>query len=215
MPQAQAMTARLVRIGVIAIVAFVLGLVLARALWPGRAAPPATETATLLLQPRGLPTLDLVDTAARPLGADFFRGHWTLVYFGFTSCPDICPTGLAMLAQVRKLLADLPSARQPRVLFVSLDPERDSPAQVGGYVRFFDPSFLGATGSQQAVAAAAAAFALPFAKVPLPTGGYTIDHGTAVYVVGPAGSIVAIASGVRDPGALARDYRKTVAFVNE
>jgi protein SCO1/2 len=209
------MTARLVRIGVLAIVAFVLGLVLARALWPGRAEPPATETATVLPQPRALPRLDLVDPAGRPLGADFFRAHWTLVYFGFTSCPDICPTGLAMLAQVRKQLADLPPAEQPRVLFVSLDPERDSPAQVGSYVRFFDASFLGATGSEQAVAAAAAAFALPFAKVPLTGGGYTIDHGSAVYVVGPAGSIVAIASGVREPGPLARDYRKTVAYVNE
>ena len=153
--------------------------------------------------------------AARPLGADFFRGRWTLVYFGFTSCPDICPTGLAMLAQVRKLLADLPAAQQPRVLFVSLDPERDSPEHVGNYVRFFDPAFLGATGSPRGVAAAAAAFALPFAKVPLPTGGYTIDHGTAVYLVGPEGSIVAIASGVREPGPLARDYRKTVAYLSQ
>lgn len=209
------MTARLVRIGVLAIVAFVLGLVLARALWPARAVAPATETATVLAQPRPLPVLDLVDTAARPLGADFFRGRWTLVYFGFTSCPDICPTGLAMLAQVRKLLADLPAAQQPRVLFVSLDPERDSPEHVGNYVRFFDPAFLGATGSPRGVAAAAAAFALPFAKVPLPTGGYTIDHGTAVYLVGPEGSIVAIASGVREPGPLARDYRKTVAYLSQ
>jgi protein SCO1/2 len=209
------MTARLVRIGVFAIVAFALGLVLARALWPGRPAPPVTETVTVLPQPRALPRLDLVDAAGRPLGEAFFRGRWTLVYFGFTSCPDICPTGLAMLAQARKQLADLPVAEQPRVLFVSVDPERDSPAQVGSYVRFFDPTFLGATGSEQAVTAAAAAFALPFAKVPLPGGGYTIDHGAAVYVVGPAGSIVAIASGVRDPGPLARDYRKTVAYLNE
>ena len=206
------MTARLIRIGVIAIVAFVLGLILARALWPARPEIPATELTTILPQPKALPPLALVSEAGAVLGPDLFRGHWTLVFFGFTHCPDVCPTTLAMLAQATHALAVLPPAQRPRVLFVSVDPERDTPAELARYVRFFDPAFLGATGTEAQVAAAAAAFAVPYAKVPLPDGSYTMDHGTGLYVVAPSGAIAAIASGVRDARALARDYRKVVGY---
>jgi len=206
------MTARLVRIGVLAIVAFVVGLVLARVVWPARPALPALEVASILPEPKRLPALALVSEAGTALGADFFREHWTLVFFGFTHCPDVCPTTLAMLTQATRELLDLPPAERPRVLFVSLDPKRDTPAQVAQYVRFFDPAFLGATGSPEAVAAAANAFAVPYVKVPLPDGGYTIDHGAGLYLVAPSGAIAAIASGVRDPRALARDYRKVLKY---
>ena len=209
------MTARLLRIGVLAIVASALGLFLARALFPPRPAIPATEFATILPGPRPLPALALVGEDAQPLGAAFFSGHWTLVFFGYTHCPDICPTTLALLAQATRQLADLPAAEQPRVLFVSLDPERDEPRRVGEYARFFDRRFIGASGTPQAVAAAAAAFAVPYAKVALPDGSYTIDHGTGVIVVGPSGGIEAFASGLHDAGALARDYRKTVRYVGQ
>ena len=84
------MTARLVRIGVIAIVAFALGLFLARALLPSASPPPATELLTILPQPRPLPALTLVRHDGRALGTEFFKGHWTLVFFGFTHCPEAC-----------------------------------------------------------------------------------------------------------------------------
>jgi len=207
------MTARLVRIGVIAIVAFALGLVLARAILPSQPALPATELATVLPAPRALPALSLVRHDGQALGAEYFKGHWTLVFFGFTHCPDICPTTLALLARTTHSLADLPAPEQPRVLLVSLDPERDDARQLAAYVTFFDPAFIGATGSAAQVARAAAAFSVPYARVALPDGGYTIDHGAGIFVVGPSGGIVAIASGARDPAVLARDYRKIVDFV--
>jgi protein SCO1/2 len=209
------MSARLLRIGVIAIVAFALGLFLARALFPPRSAVPATELATILPTPRGLPALALVGADTRPLGSEFFRGRWTLVFFGFTQCPDLCPTTLGLLAQATRQLTDLPAAEQPRVLFVSLDPQRDTPQLVGDYVRFFDARFVGATGTPQAVADAATAFAVPFAKVSLPDGGYTIDHGSGVFIVGPSGGIEAFTSGLHDAGALARDFRKTMRYVEQ
>ena len=101
------MTARQAfRIGVFAIVAFALGLVAARLLLaPGT--PPALEKATLLLPaPRVLPTLSFVDQDAKPLTTDYFRNGWTIAFFGFTHCPDVCPTTLAMLAQTKKELTD-------------------------------------------------------------------------------------------------------------
>jgi len=207
------MTARLVRIGVIAIVAFALGLVLARAILPSQPALPATELVTVLPGPRALPPLSLVRHDGKAMGEDDFKGHWTLVFFGFTHCPDICPTTLALLARTTRSLSDLPAPERPRVLFVSVDPERDDARQLAAYVTFFDPTFIGATGSAAQVAKAAAAFSVPYAKVALPDGGYTIDHGAGIFVVDPAGGIVALATGARDAAVLARDYRKVVAFV--
>jgi protein SCO1 len=206
----------MLRRALIVIVAFALGLFLARAFLSPREVPvPATERATILPQPRTLAPLDLVDQDGRPLPGDFLRDHWTVVFFGFTQCPDVCPTTLTTLAQMKKELADLPAAQQPRVLLVSVDPERDTPAILKPYVTFFDPAFLGATGTLAATDQAAAAFAVPFAKVSLPDGGYTMDHGAGLFIVSPAGAIAAYSSPPLDAAVLARDFRKVVQYFEE
>jgi len=206
------MAARPLRIGILLIVAFAAGLILARVFAPSHDAPPPTERATLLSEARALPALALNDQDGHPLPGDFFANHWTLVFFGFTQCPDICPTTLATLAQASKQLADLPPAQQPRVLLITVDPERDPPPHLAAYVHFFDPGFMGATGSLEATAAAAAAFGVPYAKVALPDGGYTMDHGSGIFVVGPGGGIVAYLSAPHDAAVIARDYRTIVAW---
>jgi protein SCO1/2 len=176
---------------------------------------PATENATILPQPRELPPLDLVDQDNRPLPRDFLRNRWTVVFFGFTQCPDVCPTTLATLAQMKKKLTDLPAEQQPRVLLVSVDPERDTAAILKPYVTFFDPSFLAATGTLAATGQAAKAFSVPFAKVPLPDGGYTMDHGAGLFVVSPKGALAAYASPPLDATVLARDFRKVVQYFED
>jgi protein SCO1/2 len=206
----------MIRYALAAIVAFALGLFLARMFVAPRVVPvPVTESATILPQPRELPPLDLVDHDDRPLPRDFLRERWTLVFFGFTQCPDVCPTTLTTLAQMKKQLADLPAGQQPRVLLVSVDPERDTPAILKPYVTFFDPSFLGATGTLAATTEAATAFSVPFAKVPLPGGGYTMDHGAGLFIVSPAGALAAYSSPPLDATVLARDYRKVVQYFEE
>jgi protein SCO1/2 len=206
------MAARPLRIGILVIEAFAAGLILPRMLAPTRAELPQTERATVLPTARALPPLDLTAQDGQRWPPDFFSGHWTLVFFGFTQCPDICPTTLAVLAQVRRQLSDLPAAEQPRVLLVSVDPERDTPDLLAAYVRFFDPAFNGATGSLESIAATAAAFGVPYAKVTTPDGGYTMDHGSGIFVVGPSGGIVAYLSAPHDAGVIARDYRKVLAW---
>jgi len=209
------MAARPLRIAILAIVAFAAGLLLARVFMPAKPSLPVTEHATVLDQPRALPALSLVGVDGLPLGPDFFKGAWTVVFFGFTTCPDVCPTTLATLAKFAKQLEDLPDAARPRVLLVTVDPERDDPEKLGAYVRFFDPGFLGATGSLDAVGAAAAAFGVPFAKVSLPEGGYTMDHGSGIFVVGPSGGIVGYSSAPHEADVLARDYRRIVSNLEE
>ncbi len=206
------MSTRPLRLGIFVILAFAAGLIAARLLAPSRVEPPATERATVLPQPRPLPALDLIDQDGRPLAADFFGGGWTLVFFGFTQCPDICPTTLATLAQAVRQLQDLPESERPRVLLVSVDPERDTPERLAPYVRFFDPSFLAATGSPAAIAEAATAFGIPYAKVELPDGGYTMDHGSGIFVVGPEGGVDAFLSAPHDAGIIARDFRSIVGW---
>ena len=200
----------------VAIVALMLGVtavavLAARQFAPPRSALPFTERATVLPQPKPLPRLSLVDERGEPFDGSAFRSHWTYVFFGFTSCPDICPTTLAVLTQVRRELQGPPTNRQPRVLLVSVDPVRDDPAQLASYVSFFDPGFHAATGSDAALAQTAGAFGAAYARVEQPGGGYTMDHTASLFLVGPAGELVATSGPPHDPAALARDYRRITA----
>jgi protein SCO1/2 len=202
------MNARPPLIGVLAIVAFALGLSFVRGCrGPAMAAP---ERATEFAGPRALPPMPLIDQDGRPFDAARLRRGWTLVFFGFTRCPDVCPTTLAALARTRAALADLPQAQQPRVLLISVDPEHDTPERVAAYVHSFDPDFLGATGDPAAVAAVAAAFGVPHAKVAAEADSYTVDHGSGIFFVAPEG-LVAYSSAPHDAEALARDFRRVLA----
>jgi protein SCO1/2 len=206
------MPARPLRIAILAILAFAAGLLIARLVYTPPAPPPTTERATILPEPRGLPELALTGMDGQPLPRDFFAGHWTIVFFGFTQCPDVCPTTLATLAQAEKLLADLPGPQQPRVLLVSVDPERDDPAKLAAYVRFFNPAFLAATASGDDLTRATEAFGVPFMKLPLPDGGYTFDHGAGLFVVDPSGGIAAYSSPPHQPATVAANYRQIVEY---
>ncbi len=208
------MTARpMLRLGLFAIVAFAVGLLAARFLLaPRHGPPPVTEDATLFAPPRELPELRLVDQDGRAFTTATLRDRWTVVFFGFTHCPDVCPTTLSTLAQVRKLLADLPATQQPHVLFVTVDPERDTPQRLRQYVRFFDPSFAAVTGALPDIERAASAFSIPFARIPLPQGGYTMDHGAGVFFVSPEAAVVAYSSPPLAADVLARDYRMAVDY---
>ena len=211
------MTARLIlRLGLFAIVAFVVGLVAARwLLTPREPVVPVTDNATVLAPPRALAALELIDQDGRPFTERSLAGRWSVVFFGFTHCPDVCPTTLTVLAQMKQRLADLPAARQPHVVLVSVDPERDTPERLREYVRFFDASFGAVTGTAAGVEQAASAFAVPYAKVPLPTGGYTVDHGAGVFFVSPDGEALAYSSPPLRADALERDFRRVVDYHEE
>jgi protein SCO1/2 len=207
------MTARPVLIGVVLIVAFALGLFAAQRWFSGQSPPvPALARATLYPAPQDLGDLALSDQDGKPFTTDAMRGQWWLAFFGFTQCPDVCPTTLATLARTRTALEDLPAPEQPRVLLISVDPERDTPERLAAYVHYFDPRFVGATGTLPEVAATAKRFGVPYAKVSLPGGGYTLDHGAGVFIVDPEAAIVAYSSAPHDASVLAADYRAIVAY---
>ncbi len=115
----------------------------------------------------------------RTVALSDFRGKVVLLFFGFTQCPDICPTALARAAQVRSLLGD--DAGQLQVLFITLDPARDTPDIMQAYTRVFDPSFIGLRGTQAQIDEVAQAFKVFYMRVPAGDS-YTIDHTTFSYL---------------------------------
>jgi len=136
-----------------------------------------------------------------------FRGRWMLVYFGYTYCPDVCPTTLATLAHA---LAALPKGKADKVvpLFISIDPERDTPALIGDYVAAFSPALVGLTGTPEQVALAAKAYKVFFRKVPDKDNNpqaYTMDHSGVLYLMNPEGRFVTVYDYSVTVAALARD----------
>jgi protein SCO1 len=122
-----------------------------------------------------------------------FHGKWLVIYFGYMSCPDVCPTTLASVAQALKNLG--PAADKVQPLFITVDPDRDTPELIGEYVKFFDPRFVGLVGSPQQIAAAAHEFHVYYAVRQLGNNEYVIDHSLYLYVVDPKGAFARLLSG--------------------
>ena len=175
-------------------------------------APLALEQATLLDAARTLPQFELVDQAGRAFQRDSLRGQWTLMFFGFTNCPDVCPTTLAALADVRRKLADLPADALPAVVFVSVDPGRDTPEALGRYVGHFDTHFLGVTGQPAAIEALTHDLGVAVSVGPVSEdGNYTVDHTAAIFLIDPSAAFTAIFGSPHVADVIARDYRSIVA----
>jgi protein SCO1 len=195
---------------VVAIVAIAGGMLLSRVLLD-RTGGPILAKATLLEPARPLPSMSLVDQQGQPFGPERLRGHWSILFFGFTHCPDVCPTTLATLAQVEKQLADLPEEQRPQIILMSVDPQRDTPEQLARYVKSFSPSFAGVTGDQAAMHEFALKLGVPVAITQLPGGGYTVDHSAAIFIIDPSGSLRALSSTPHNVPIIASDYRSIVA----
>jgi protein SCO1/2 len=197
---------------IVAIVAVTSGILSARWLLKHQAGTqPAVATATVLSPPRPLPPFALVDQDNKPFGAERLRGGWSLVFFGFTSCPDVCPVTMSALAQTRKLLADLPEPARPQVVMISVDPLRDTPERLGTYLKAFDPAFVGATGTKPAIDELAQRMGVMAATRPLEGDNYTVDHTTSVFLIDPNGALRALFSAPHTPKLIADDYRRIAA----
>ncbi len=149
---------------------------------------PQLASGTWLPQPKVIGDFLLTDTNGRPFTRRELAAAPSLVYFGFTHCPDSCPTTLVKLAQIARGAA-VPGLR---VLFISVDPARDTPAVLARYLQAFDPRFRGLSGDAAAITRIAGYFGVAFDRVELPGGDYTMDHSTAVFLTDRAGRIAAI-----------------------
>ncbi len=189
-----------------AILAALGGFWLARQLDRGG---PQLASGTWLPQAKAVIEFQLTDTSGRPFTRRDLAGAPTLVFFGFTHCPDVCPTTLLKLAQVRPRAA----IAGLRVLFISVDPQRDTPAVLALYVHAFDPQFQGLTGDAQTIARLAANFGVAVNRVELPGGDYTMDHSAVVFVLDDAAHIVAIFTPPFDVAALSADLARAAPYL--
>src|SRR5882724_3445567 len=174
------MTARTARL-LLALGAFVAGLVLFSTvifIVTGRSPAPIAVSAV------GGP-FKLIDQNAKPITDQDMKGRPFLVFFGFTHCPDVCPTTLFEVSQIFRALG--PDADKVRALFITVDPERDTPALMKDYLSSFDPHMAGLTRHPAAVAAVAKAYRVYYKKVPLDQGGYTMDHTAIIYLMDKEG----------------------------
>ena len=172
-------------------------------------APPATA-ALLLHTPRPLPGFALVGGDGKPFTNASLAGRWSFLYFGYTHCPDACPTTLAALAEA---MHELGAGTHPQVVFVSVDPKRDDANLLKGYAAYFDPGFLGATGSLDQLQALTAALGVAYSYGPADkSGNYSVDHSVAVFLVDPEGREVAVFSPPLEPKRTAADYRAILAY---
>lgn len=166
----------------------------------------APQTATELPEPRPLADVQLTDSSGRQTSLHDFKGDFTLLFFGFTNCPDICPLTLGMLAQVRAEVAARAPGFTPRVLFVSVDPNRDTPERIAAYLKGFDAEFLGATAPDEALAPLLAQLGVAVEKHAHGGESYNVVHNSAVYVLDPNADWIAVSTGPHDPKVLATDY---------
>jgi protein SCO1/2 len=157
-------------------------------------------------EPRALPAFAL-EGGDGTLDAAALRGRWSLVFLGFTHCPDICPTTLAQLAQAEKLLADLPLERRPRIVFVSADPERDTPAKTTEYARYFSPDALGATADHARLEPFVRSLHMVYAKSEGADGDYSVDHTAYIAVLDAEVRHVGMIRPPLDPKTIAADLR--------
>jgi protein SCO1/2 len=142
----------------------------------------------------------------RPITDQDLKGHPFLVFFGFTHCPDICPTTLFEVSEILRTLG--PRANGMRALFVTVDPERDTPAVLKDYLSSFDPRVIGVTGDPAAIAAIEKSYRVYAKKVPLDGGNYTMDHTALVYLMDKEGRFVAPFNMKRRPEEAAADLQR-------
>lgn len=170
---------------------------------------PQLASGTWLPAPKQLEDFRLTDISGAPFTLASLAGRPSLVYFGFTRCPDVCPATLLKLAQVVRVGA----VRGLRVVFISVDPQRDTPPVLALYVHAFDPSFQGLTGDPRAVARVAREFAVAVSRVDLPGGDYTMDHTAAVFLLDARAREVAIFTPPFEVAAFAADLKRAAPYL--
>jgi protein SCO1/2 len=173
--------------------------------------PPQLANAALYASSRTIPDFHLTQANGQPLTLADWRGHWTVVYFGYTSCPDVCPTTLATFKQVWKDLDTRRLADKVRFDFISVDPQRDTPDVLHKYVSYFDSRFVAATGLDAELTPLTRALGLIYSRSTDANGAISVEHSGSAVIVDPDGREVGIFRPPFVASAIADDLVKLTA----
>lgn len=173
-------------------------------------APQLRVATPLLDQAKPLPPFKLVDDAGSSFDNADLKGRWSLLFFGYTHCPDVCPTTLSTLNRAVRSFDDSRAANAPRVVFVSVDPERDSPDTLARYVKFFNPKFTGVTGKPDALNELTRPLGILHARLPGAEkgDGYLVDHSASILLIDPNGALAALFGAPHRAALIAADFRR-------
>ena len=197
---------------VVIIVAFSAGATLSY--WQSKPGDATLVEGLLWPDPPVLAPIHLLDHKSAPFTLDQLRGKWSLVFFGFTSCPDICPTTLDVLARVHEnLISHEQYKAKGQIVFISVDPERDSPERLSEYVKYFHEDFIGVTASEEELKALTAKIGVLFMKVPQGSGEYSVDHSAGVFIIDPVLRMVSVVTPPHSADEIVRRFDAVSAYI--
>jgi protein SCO1/2 len=189
-------------IAAVAIIAIVTGILTMLRLL---SSPPLPQTATMLPAATELAEFSLLDQDGAAFTRSSFEGRWNLVFFGFTHCPDVCPLTLQVLAKARAQMLAAGQDELPRIVLVSVDPERDTPAVIGQYVSHFGPDTIGVSGNLSELRKLTDGLGIYFEKSGVDDDNYSVDHSAVVIVVDPDGRFHSLFGAPHQAGNFAHD----------
>ena len=203
-------------VGLLSIIALVLGLFISQQLSLSKSRDLGQVHGTVLDTPREVHSFELTGIDNAPFNNASLQGHWTMVFFGFTNCGAICPTTMAELGKMYRLLEEQGAKTLPHVVMVSVDPERDSLDKLNHYVKAFDPHFYGARGDENAVTLMTKEIGIAYTKI-VRQGNensqtYDIDHMGTVILFNPRGELSAFFTTPHQASLLANDYQLLVSM---
>ena len=193
-------------VGVAVIVLLFMSVFLFKA--PAKITVPAELQAVLWPEPRQLTAFELPEAGGKVLNLSRLADKWTLLFFGYTSCPDVCPMTMSVMKAVYDDLVEYPEIQaKTQVVFISVDPERDSVEHVAKYVTYFDKSFVGVTGSIKAIDGVAKQMSAGYIKgEPNEDGAYQVEHTGSIYLIGPRQRVHGAFSPPHKPKAITELY---------
>lgn len=156
--------------------------------------------------PRSISDFDLIDHNKEAFTAEFFKDKWTLVFFGYTYCPDVCPITLATISQFSGLLKDTEYANDTQVVMISVDPQRDTPEILSTYMSYFNKDYVGATGEYIDIFNLARQLNIAFAYEPAKNGEYLVSHSGEILLINPRGHFHGFFKIPHDPEKMATNY---------
>lgn len=174
-------------------------------------------TATVLSEPMILPDFKLTDTKGNQFTKQNLKKLWSFLFFGYTYCPDICPTTLSILTETESLLSKENFESKRQYVFVSVDPGRDNIEHLNEYVTYFNPQFLGATGQESEIQTLIKPLGIRYqrSKEKRPEGQYLIDHSAAILLIDPDGNLRALITPPHDANNIANDFMKIVSSIQK
>lgn len=211
-------TARLITFAVIGLLAGFIANWMISQKSPSSAPKIQLENATALFgQTRPLAPFTLMDQDGQPFGNERLQGRWSFFFFGYTHCPDVCPTTLVSLNEAMNKIATTENAKAPQVIFISVDPDRDDTDRLKGYVEYFNPDFLGLTGTPAAINVLTSTLGILHIKTPNPNDpqNYLVDHTATVLLINPKGELLALFGAPHHADKIAADFNRLRTYYEE